>query len=254
MQHWRPVLALTLCFLQQNCFLRQKVQAQGVQSQTAAAPALQGTDELALTTVRIEIFTGRTRGATATGFFFVSKDQRLFLVTNRHVVRNEAEIFYPDRLHLKLHTNANNLSESRDYVVELYTDSAAEHPAWREINAATDVVTLPLSLKDMQRQFVFRAFGSTDLITDDVVLGIGDPVVVIGYPLGFYDEVFNLPVVRQGSVGSVYPIPFRGNRYFLVDANLHPGTSGSPVVTRPTTMRMTKTGNMCIRFRLILLP
>ena len=55
----------------------------------------------------------------------------------------------------------------------------------------------------------------------------------MGYPLGqYYDKENNLPVMRNGMVASVYPVPFRGNPYFLVDARLHKGTSGSPVLTK----------------------
>jgi hypothetical protein len=35
-------------------------------------------------------------------------------------------------------------------------------------------------------------------------------------------------------VASVYPVPFEGNEFFLIDSELHPGTSGSPVITQPS--------------------
>lgn len=46
--------------------------------------------------------------------------------------------------------------------------------------------------------------------------------------------------MRNGIISSAYPVPYRDNPYFLVDARLHPGTSGSPVTTKfkdtwPTT-------------------
>jgi hypothetical protein len=56
-------------------------------------------------------------------------------------------------------------------------------------------------------------------------------VFVMGYPLGIYDEVYNLPIVRGGNIASPYPIPWNGRPYFLVDSNLEKGTSGSPVMT-----------------------
>ena len=64
------------------------------------------------------------------------------------------------------------------------------------------------------------------------------------YPLGqYYDDVFNLQVVRNGTVASAYPMRFRGQPYFLIDARLHEGTSGSPVnsssvPTMPTVCAM----------------
>lgn len=61
-------------------------------------------------------------------------------------------------------------------------------------------------------------------------------VVVVGYPLGFYDKKNNLPVYRKASIASAYGINFGGLPYFLVDANLHEGTSGSPVVNSHHTL------------------
>ena len=57
-----------------------------------------------------------------------------------------------------------------------------------------------------------------------------------GYPEGHYDETNNLPLVRQGSMASFYGFRFKGRSYFEVDARLHRGTSGSPVVLKPTSI------------------
>ena len=92
------------------------------------------------------------------------------------------------------------------------------------------------------RNYYLKAFQPKDFATDETELGIGEPVVIIGYPLGFFDDIHNLPIARQGSIASVYPIPFQGKPFFLVDANLHAGTSGSPVITRPTGARLTGQG------------
>lgn len=51
---------------------------------------------------------------------------------------------------------------------------------------------------------------------------------------------------RQGSVASMFPVPFEGKSYFLVDAILHNGTSGSPVVTQPANVYRTKGGTLAI--------
>jgi len=41
-----------------------------------------------------------------------------------------------------------------------------------------------------------------------------------------------LPVVRQASVASCYGVRFQGLGYFLTDARMHRGSSGSPVLAR----------------------
>ncbi len=104
---------------------------------------------------------------------------------------------------------------------------------------ATRAIELPL--QELGRYYL-KALSADQFARQDTELGVGEPVVIIGYPLGFFDEIHSLPVARQGAIASVYPVPFRGNPFFLVDANLHPGTSGSPVISRPAGTRLTERG------------
>jgi hypothetical protein len=205
---------------------------------------------VSLVTVPIRVFCEDTQLATATGFFFGAEDQsRLFLITNRHVVIVEplpqqgpqhqtSGGQYPDHLLLKLHTNPKDLKQSEEFAVPLYRP--AESPSkgrrlWREIDKNTDVVAIELNTTDLKK-YVIGVFTRKDLLPSDIHLGLGDSLVIIGYPLGLSDQVFNLPIAREGTVASVFPVPFEGNRYFLVDARLHPGTSGSPVITHPASV------------------
>jgi hypothetical protein len=223
--------------------------------QSLTTPAISIPEEnqfVSLVTVPIRVFCEDTQLGTATGFFFATENERrLFLITNRHVViaepqpqqgRQQSGGQYPDRLVLKLHTNPKDLKQSEDYVVQLYRptestskDRPKKERLWREIDKTTDVVAIELNTTDFQKYSIAK-FMQKDLLPSDIHLGLGDSLVVIGYPLGFSDQVFNLPIAREATVASVFPIPFEGNRYFLVDARLHPGTSGSPVITRPTSV------------------
>ena len=170
------------------------------------AQVIAGLDEIALTTVRLEMYAGETRAGTATGFFF-RDDKRLFLLTNRHVVRDEEKVFKPDYLLLRLHTNSKDLRQSANHRVDLYSDSKKTQKVWREIAPDIDVVAIELSLSKMTQKYVLKAFTAEQFPVPNVVVGIGEPVIIVGYPLGFYDEVFNLPVIRQGGIASVYPVP-----------------------------------------------
>jgi hypothetical protein len=55
-------------------------------------------------------------------------------------------------------------------------------------------------------------------------------VLILGFPLGFHDDVNNLPIVRSATIASSYSHPFKGESYFLTDARLHRGMSGAPVI------------------------
>ena len=61
---------------------------------------------------------------------------------------------------------------------------------------------------------------------------VGSSVLIVGFPLGFHDQLHHLPVVRQSVIASAFGIRFQGQGYFLTDARTHRGTSGAPVVMR----------------------
>ena len=62
---------------------------------------------------------------------------------------------------------------------------------------------------------------------DKVVLG--SDVIFVGYPTGFYDVVNNLPLLRRGVIASVPDVDFNGKGEIVIDAQIFPGSSGSPV-------------------------
>jgi len=65
----------------------------------------------------------------------------------------------------------------------------------------------------------------------------------MGYPETFHDRRHNLPIFRNAMIASSYRVPFQGMPLFLTDANLHPGTSGSPVITKPKSAWVDDKGN-----------
>ena len=76
-------------------------------------------------------------------------------------------------------------------------------------------------------------------------VNVGDDVLVVGYPRGFYDDVNLFPIVKAGIIASRWGAPFQGKPYFLIDAKLFPGSSGSVVVTKPIDMTI-KNGQLMV--------
>jgi len=68
---------------------------------------------------------------------------------------------------------------------------------------------------------------------NNIFVEVGDDVLVIGYPRGYYDDVHLYPIVKSGIIASRWGAPFRGKPYFLIDIKLFPGSSGSIVVSKP---------------------
>lgn len=56
-----------------------------------------------------------------------------------------------------------------------------------------------------------------------------EPIAMIGYPNGLWDEVNNRPIARQGLTASHALQHWNGRRQFVIDAACFPGSSGSPV-------------------------
>ena len=68
-------------------------------------------------------------------------------------------------------------------------------------------------------------------------------IIVVGYPRGFYDKVNLFPIVKSGIVASRWGAGFDGQPYFLIDAKLFPGSSGSVVLSKPSDF-MVKSGRL----------
>lgn len=189
---------------------------------------------LCVTPIRIQI-AGERRlhyAGSATGFFYES-GQRRFLITNRHVVIDEEKENFPDSLVIRLHTDRMDLSHNREVTIELYSDSTSN---WLEHASGKDVDVVAIEIGQHLTEGDITTFlGPQTFLPPNVVLDLSTDLAVIGYPLGFYDTNLNLPVVRDASLASAYPLAFQDLPICLVDANLHPGTSGSPVIRKSSS-------------------
>ncbi|HCI54948.1 MAG TPA: hypothetical protein PLN06_05820 [Bacteroidales bacterium] len=91
----------------------------------------------------------------ATGFFF-SNNEKKYLITNRHVVIDEVDNFYPSYLRLRLHTSKTKYNENCTIDISLYDNSSKN---WLEHSEFTvkkvDVVAIPLTIKTVDD---FNAF------------------------------------------------------------------------------------------------
>ncbi len=197
----------------------------------------------------ITTYSGKSVVGNATGFFYEDRDKNLYLVTNRHVVIDEKKGYFPDRIVIRVHVDLINIKRNRNITIELYDDE--KKPVWLEhknvvlddyYGCVPDVVAIPIEKED---DWVIDAFSKRELPPAAIDLLPGDDLIVLGYPLGFYDEEHNLPIARKASIASIYRTLFRGMPCFLIDAKLHPGTSGSPVLTKPSVI-VTEMGNVLL--------
>jgi S1-C subfamily serine protease len=188
-------------------------------------------DPLFLAAPRVSTFHGKQPLTNASGFFF-ERDDRLFLVTSRHVVIDEDTQHFPDRLEIELHLDATNLTRSTGFSMLLYNEGEAVWRQGRDSGSEIDVAVIELDRAALPDESVIRAFSPAHLSNSFSDVHPGESLLVVGFPLGFHDALHHLPVLRHAVIASPYGIRFQGQGYFLTDARTHRGTSGAAVVMR----------------------
>jgi hypothetical protein len=178
----------------------------------------------------LQIQNGQPVGS-ATGFFY-EKNSVIYFVTNRHVVFDESGKIKPESLRIRLHTDSNDLTKNEDFEIPLYSNGVPKwhvHPAYPAKKIDIAVIEIDAAKTD---KYYFKALSASVFPPRDVVLALSEDIMITGFPRGFSDTTHNLPISRSGMISSAYRIDFQGLPMFLVDANLHPGMSGSPVLTK----------------------
>ena len=187
-------------------------------------------EPLLLTSTRLSTFSQGRILTGASGFFFL-RDGRLYLVTSRHVLFDEASGHFPDRIEIELHIDGENLARSTGFSIPLYRNGK---PVWRkgvDSSGDIDVGVVEIDRAALPEPTIYRAFMPEHLPGPSETIETGASVLVVGFPLGFHDTLHHMPVVRQGVIASSFGLRFQGQGFFLTDARTHRGASGSPVVT-----------------------
>ena len=187
-------------------------------------------ESLLLAAPHVSTFDGPHALTGASGFFFL-RDERLYLVTSRHVLIDAPSRHFPDRIEIEMHTNETDLSQSSVYSLLLYHDGNAVWHQAKDSGGDIDVAALEID-RSMLHGYTPPAFTPEHLQEPLGDVEIGTPLLVVGFPLGFHDSRHHLPVARQAAVASSFGTRFQGQGLFLTDARTHRGTSGAPVVMR----------------------
>jgi hypothetical protein len=193
-------------------------------------------EQLLFSTVRIESFNSEGVRQIGTGLIFSfeignqEKTITQYIVTCKHVVENS------------ISGRITFLSKTSGTEVELgkticYVDNKNFGAIWfGNSNKNIDVAIFPLndlfSFFIYKEESIFYRAIRNDMIPDEESMKEIDAleeVIFIGYPWGLWDEKNYLPVFRKGITASPITVDFEGDKKFLIDASVFPGSSGSPV-------------------------
>jgi len=188
-------------------------------------------EPLLFTTARVTTFGGNQQLTNASGFFF-ERDDRLFLVTSRHVLADRLSRHFPDRIEIELHLDSSNVARSGHFSIPLYDQTQY---VWREESDSSgpvDVAAIEIDKSALPPSVAYRAFGPQQLADGYDRFEIGASLLVVGFPLGFHDTLHHMPVARHAAIASSFGLRFQGEGYFLTDGRTHRGMSGAPVIAR----------------------
>lgn len=188
-------------------------------------------EPLLLTSARICTFNDDVLLTNASGFYF-QRGERLFIVTSRHIVVDEASQHFPTRIEIELHTDPANLAQSTNYSIPLYRNGNSIWRQGKDSAGEIDVAVVEIERPSLPKTTVYQAFTPDHLAGENDRVEIGSSLLVVGFPLGFHDTLHHMPVARHAIIASSYGMRFQGEGYFLTDARTHRGTSGAPIVMR----------------------
>lgn len=198
-------------------------------------------ESVLLTAARIVTFQQQRSLTNASGFFF-ERDERLYLVTSRHVVIDEPSKHFPDRIEIEFHIDRDNMAKSTGFSIPLYRDGRSNWRQGLDTAGGIDVAVIEIERAALPEGTVYRAFTPKHLHDPQEQVEVGTTLLVVGFPLGFHDALHHMPVVRHAVVASSFGLRFQGKGYFLTDARTHRGTSGAPVVMRASDADTTLDG------------
>lgn len=186
-------------------------------------------EDLLHTTVRLE---GQKQqsASVGTGFFFMH-EKRIFLVTNKHVVEDVTNGHFV-LLRGEMEGTLKKPLFGQGFRIPFTAANFIGHP-----DPLVDVTAMNVSqiITDAEKDgnLVFWKnihednFPSKEQI--EKFISPFEEIIFIGYPSGIWDSKNILPIARKGMTATPYYVDFQGQKTFLIDASVFPGSSGSPV-------------------------
>ncbi len=183
---------------------------------------------LSLFSLRLDLVEKSEIIGTGTGFFYLSPEKSLYLVTNYHVVTSRdpqtdkplSEVNkQPEEIRYRLLGKPDLQIVSGS--VDLSSVIRIEHP-----RRSDGVDIIALLVKPPEEGYLLTQ-NNLDLV-EDINIVVGGELYIIGYPFGIRTGEI-LPIWKRGTIASEPNYQPFGLDMFYIDATTKPGMSGSPV-------------------------
>lgn len=181
-------------------------------------------EQLMYSTVRLTTATG-----TGTGSFFRFQFEDKYvpiIITNKHVINGNPQEIVSFDLHLKNENNEPDGNQSCTFSTTWYFHDTKDL-------CYCFVADLFNQVKKITGKEVFyRALDENFLPTNEELMDLDaiESLVMVGYPIGLFDQKNNLPIFRRGYSASHPGIDFNEDGIGLADIPCFPGSSGSPIL------------------------
>lgn len=166
-----------------------------------------------------------------TGFLFdfpLRQDGKvgLFLVSNKHVFGDPHQTIILNLHRCKEGADEPNLGHVVPIVIQDFSEYYYGHP-----NDEVDLACINVSAYLGTENGVYSRNLHGEFIEpiDFSRLLPGSEVLFIGYPDNRFDTAHNLPILRKGFLATLPSVDFNNLKQVLIDAQVFPGSSGSPV-------------------------
>ena len=213
-------------------------------------------EQLIHSTVRIECQTanGISYGS---GYFFgflpKGDENILCIVTNKHVISGANKGRFC--LTLKDSENKPQLGQSFGFDFDNFENMWIKHP-----NPDVDLAVFPIApilhrARQQGQECYFISLNNNFLPDSNFLNSLSsmEDIVMIGYPIGLWDQKHNLPIIRKGITATHPRLDWNNRPEFLIDAACFPGSSGSPVFLANIGSFVDATGALCSGTRIALL-
>jgi len=175
---------------------------------------------------------------TGTGFFFhiqLENNQQVQLIlTNKHVVNGNKKLSFYFHEAVNINQKLEPTNQSFSITVDDCKNIWIPHP-----NEAVDLGALffvPIrnhSKEKLGKEIYNISFDNTLIKNDDeleIESDVADEILMIGYPIGLWDDCNNFPIIRKGITATYPALDFQDKSIGVIDIACFPGSSGSPIV------------------------